>query len=298
MQLLGKTRNTLTAAVVLTMLTIPSSIPGLSKYLETKCAAADAATAGDTTRYQRWQTSLSRNVSSHGLVNYKQWKAERQDLDQFILSLKKIGLTEYESMNGSEKIALWINTYNAFTVQLILDHYPIRRSGLNLYPESSIRQIDGVWEKYKISVAGRTVSLHEIENEILRKEFKEPLIHFAINCASRSCPPLTNKVYMGSTLPEQLEHAAAAFVKSQNFNRIDPPRKKVELSKIFDWYGEDFVPKYFTKPMARRSRNQAAVVTFVAERSNAAEKAFLQSNEFALSYLGYDWTLNEDRGER
>lgn len=298
MQLLGKTRSILTAAVVLTMVAIPSSMPELSEYFGTKCAAAEAATAGDTTRYQRWQTGLSRNVSSQGLVNYKQWKAERQDLDQFILSLKKIGPTEYDSMNRNEKIALWINAYNSFTVQLILDHYPIRRSGFNLYPESSIRQIDRVWEKYKISAAGRTVSLHEIENEILRKEFKEPLTHFAINCASRSCPPLSNKVYMGSTLPEQLEHAAAAFVKSSNFNRIDPPRKKVELSKIFDWYGEDFVPKYFTKPLARRSRSQAAVIMFVAERSDAAERAILQSNDFALSYLSYDWTLNEDRGER
>jgi len=260
---------------------------------EFSVSSTAAAATADTARYGRWQAALTRFVDSDGLVNYKTWKANREDLDQFVASLGKMSRSEYDSMSRNEKLALWINAYNAFTVQLILDHYPLRRSGLNLYPESSIRQINGVWDKYKILVAGKRFSLHDIENEILRKEFKEPLIHFAINCASQSCPPLSNKVYLGDDLQHQLMGAALKFIRATKFNRIDPAHRTAALSKIFEWYGSDFVPKFFVKPLAKRTRNEAAVIRFLAENSGPAERALLDSNEFSLSYLNYDWTLNE-----
>lgn len=257
-----------------------------------------AATTSDTTRYGRWQAALTRFVDNDGLVNYKTWKANREDLDEFVLSLEKISRSEYDSMSRNEKVALWINAYNAFTVQLVLDHYPLHRSGFNLYPESSIRQINGVWDKYKVLIAGKRLSLHEIENEILRKEFKEPLIHFAINCASQSCPPLSNKAYLGTVLQHQLKGAALRFIRATKFNRVDPVHRKVALSKIFEWYGPDFVPGFFVKPLAKRSRIETAVIRFVAEYSNPAERTLLESNEFSLSYLNYDWTLNESSGKQ
>ena len=257
---------------------MPTILVGEFEFRASNIVAAAASSAP----YGRWQAALTRFVDSEGLVDYKSWRTNREDLDQFVLSLGKMSRSEYDSMSRNERLALWINAYNAFTVQLILDHYPLHRSGLNLYPESSIRQINGVWDKYKILVAGKRFSLHEIENEILRKEFKEPLIHFAINCASRSCPPLSNKVYLGADLQQQLRSAASKFIRATKFNRIDQIHRKVELSKIFEWYGSDFVPEFFVKPLAKRTRNETAVIRFLAENSGPGERALLDSNTFSL----------------
>ena len=268
---------------------------GSSQGLQRPGSAEAAANVG-TARYSKWQSALSKYVDKQGNVNYSNWKLDASALDQFLASLSGITRAEYDSMSRNEQMALWINAYNAFTVHLVLEHYPIHRSGLNLYPDSSIRQIDGVWKKYKLSVAGRTVSLHEIENEILRKQFKEPLIHFAINCASRSCPPLSNEAYSAVDLTKQLERAASTFIQSERFNKIEPTRKKVALSKIFDWYGEDFVSRYHGKQMEKRSQAQSAVISFIADHVGGSERAFLLSNDFALSYMNYDWALNESTG--
>lgn len=266
--------------------------------LQRGAGGAEAATTAGNAQYSKWQSALSNYVDTQGSVNYSKWKSDTGDLDQFLASLSKISRAEYESMSRNEQMALWINAYNAFTVRIVLDHYPIHRSGINLYPDSSIRQIDGVWTKYKLMAAGRTVSLHEIENEILRKQFSEPLIHFAINCASKSCPPLSNQAYSGGALTKQLERAASVFIQSERFNKIDQTRKKVALSKIFDWYGQDFVSRYTGKQMEKRSRPQSAVIAFIADRSGADNKQFLQSNEFALTYMNYDWSLNESAGAK
>lgn len=241
--------------------------------------------------YASWDKALHKYVSNRGDVNYRAWKADRGDLDSFLQSARNISAQDCAQMGKDEKLALWINLYNAFTAKLVLDHYPIQRSGFNLYPNSSIRQIDGVWDKYRVACCGRSVTLSEIENKILRGEFQQPLIHFAINCASRSCPKLMNRAYKGQTLEKDLDEAAREFINDSTRNRIDLRSRKVELSKIFDWFGDDFKGRY--EAISGRSVKESGVINFVMEHVKSPDKELLSSNKFTLGYLPYDWSLNE-----
>lgn len=248
--------------------------------------------------YAGWDSVLHKYVNSKGEVNYKAWKADRGDLDSFIQAAGNLTAHDCAGMNRDEQLALWINIYNAFTAKLVLDHYPIQRSGFNLYPSSSIRQIDGVWDKYRVTSCGRSVTLSEIENKILREEFREPLIHFAINCASRSCPKLLNRAYRSATLKSDLDEAAREFVNDSTRNQIGVKSGKVELSKIFDWFGDDFKERYGGQKASARSDSNfsakdSAVINFLLAHTQGAGKELLASNKFTIGYLPYDWSLNE-----
>lgn len=243
--------------------------------------------------YAGWDSALHKYVNSKGEVNYRAWKGDREGLDSFLRAASSITAQDCAQLSRDEKLALWINLYNAFTAKQVLDHYPIQRSGFNLYPSSSIRQIDGVWDKYRVTCCGRSVTLSEIENKILRGEFQEPLIHFAINCASHSCPQLMNRAYRSQTLEKDLDEAARDFVNDPTRNRIDVRNRKVELSKIFDWFGDDFKVRYRGQILAGRSAKESAVINFLLVHVQGPDKELLASNKFALGYLPYDWSLNE-----
>ena len=250
--------------------------------------------APQTITYSSWAHSLAKYVAEDGMVNYGAWKNSRQDLDSFIGSFEKITSNDYQDMSRDDRLALWINAYNAFTVKLILDHYPIKRSGFNMYPSNSIRQIDGVWTKYRIKIAGRNVTLSDIENKILRTEFKEPLIHFAINCASISCPKLSTEPYIGSKIHVQLKQSARRFVNDQSRNRFDLSRRRVELSSIFQWYKDDFVAVITgKKPLSGRSLSETSVLKLIEGLVDGGARKMLASNDFKISYLPYNWSLNE-----
>lgn len=253
-----------------------------------------AALGANADLYSEWDSDLRKYVDGKGAVNYKGWKGDRKGLDFFLQSASRLTAEDYSRMSADEKLVLWINIYNAFTVKQILDHYPIYRSGLNLYPGNSIRQIEGVWDKYKVSTAGRTLSLNDIEHKILRGEFKEPLIHFAINCASRSCPKLVNTAYRSGSIRAQLENAARDFVNDEGRNKIDVGKRAVEISQIFDWFGDDFRARFGVNGFPGRSAKQAAVLNFLVQHlPEGDKKELLQSNKFSLRNLTYDWTLNE-----
>lgn len=245
--------------------------------------------------YAGWDSALHKYVNSKGEVNYRGWKNDRAGLDSFFKSAGNISSAQCAQMSRDEKLALWINIYNAFTVKLVLDHYPIGRTGFNLYPSSSIRQIDGVWDRYRVSVCGRNVTLSEIENKVLRSEFGEPLIHFAINCASRSCPRLMNRAYTGGGIGKELEESAGDFVADSSRNKFDVSNHKVEISRIFDWFGDDFKGRYSGKAQVGRSAKDSAVINFLlAHTQDRPIKEVLESNKFSLGYLPYDWSLNEE----
>lgn len=244
--------------------------------------------------YAGWDSALHKYVTSKGEVNYRGWKNERAGLDSFIKAAGNLSSAQCAQMSRDEKLALWINLYNAFTVKLVLDHYPIQRNGFNLYPSSSIRQIDGVWDRYRVTACGRSVTLSEIENKILRGELGEPLIHFAINCASHSCPKLMNRAYTSAGVDKELEEAAGEFVNDSTRNRFDVANRKVELSKIFDWFGDDFRARYGGKSSSGRSAKDSAVINFLLAHTQGPTRELLASNKFSLGYLPYDWSLNEE----
>ena len=171
---------------------------------------------------------LKKYVSASGVVNYSGLKNDRANLNAYMEALAKE--TPQSSWSKNEKLAYWINAYNAFTLDLILDNHPLK----------SITDLDGgsPWKVKRITLAGKKYSLDQIENQIIRPQFKEPRIHFAVNCAAKSCPTLLNAAFLPETLNSQLEKQTKKFVNNAAFNQISGSSAKV--SKIFEWYGEDF----------------------------------------------------------
>lgn len=210
--------------------------------------------------YDQW---LKTHVTAAGVVNYKNMKADEALLQSLLqeLAIKEPSAT----VAKNEQLAYWINLYNAATLQLVLQHYPLR----------SIRELnDGKpWDLEFITVSGRRYSLNYIENEILRKRFSEPRIHFAINCAAKSCPKLLNGAFKPEQLEVQLNTLTNSFINDASKNKITAG--KVEVSEIFNWYAKDFMLK-------------GSVIDFLNgwSATRIAPSATIQ-------YLTYDWSLND-----
>ncbi|HAK56148.1 MAG TPA: hypothetical protein DCP38_11815, partial [Acidobacteria bacterium] len=137
-------------------------------------------------------------------VDYGRLASDRVALDAAVDELSAVPRETFDAWSRAQRLAYWINAYNVLTLRVIVDHYPIRGSWLSLYPRSSIRQIDGVWDDITWHAGGRQVTLDEIEHDILRPTFAEPLVHFAINCAALSCPPLRGEPFVAERLEAQL----------------------------------------------------------------------------------------------
>jgi len=245
-------------------------ILGISIFLSLSLAGKSASvpinhlSEGIVTRtvvsHEKWDGLLGKHVSEEGVVDYRGFQKDTAQLNAYLKMLAQH--TPAKSWGRNEKMAYWINAYNAFTVKLILDNYPLK----------SIRDLDhgAVWDRKWIELGGQTYSLNQIEHEILRKRFPDPRIHFAVNCAAASCPPLLNGAYVAGKLDAQLERQTKAFIGSHTYNKLAP--QKVIVSKIFDWYGEDFgelIP--FLNRYTEMSINRRAEIQF----------------------REYDWALNE-----
>lgn len=176
--------------------------------------------------HQSWHDQLQEYVSSSGSVNYQEWKQNSSRLDAYLGELESNAPASSWSRN--EQLAYWINAYNAYTVKLILDNYPIR----------SITDLGTPWDKKFINIGGTSYTLNNIEHNILREKLKEYRVHFAVNCASVSCPPLLNKAYKASNVQQLLDQQARRFINDARYNDI--AGSELALSKIFDWYGADF----------------------------------------------------------
>lgn len=247
--------------------------------------------------YDGYGETLKKYVDDRGFVNYKGLKADRKQLDDFVASLGALSQAEYRSWSEADRIALWSNVYNAVTLKAIIDHYPIKKgsfiNGLR-FPENSIRQIDGVWDELTMRVMGKPYTLGEVEHEVLRAEFDEPRIHMAIVCASIGCPPLRNEPFVGDRLDEQLAGQARDFLASKSRFKIDRANGKVYWSPIFNWFGGDFVSKYSVQGgFSNHSKNNRAVLNFIAQHIDASEAEYLKNKRYTLSNLDYDWSLNE-----
>ena len=221
-----------------------------------------------------------------------------EKFDNYLQSLNNIPGDEFETWTEKQKLAFWINAYNAFTVKAIIDHYPIERSftfiGIFYAPKNSILQIPGVWKKLKFGAVGREVTLDHIEHGILRKEFNEPRIHSAINCASISCPDLRNEAYTAEKLEFQLSDASVKFVNNPAKGvSIDREKGKVKVSKIFKWFGDDFYKDYNRENFMLMSSKKNGTLGFIADYIAEEEKDFILNGDYKLSYLSYDWGLNE-----
>ena len=252
--------------------------------------------------YGVYNTLLNKYVSE-GKVNYEGFIESRGEFEAFLKSMGAVDPEDFSSWSEEDRIAYWINAYNAFTIKAIIDHYPIKRSfsliGIFYAPSNSILQIKGVWTKLEFRAVGRTVTLDEIEHQILRKEFNEPRIHMAIVCASISCPDLSREAYTGEKLEKQLASASVSFINNPDKGvRIDEEENRVKVSKIFKWFGDDFIKNY-GEPISfkNESLKNNAVLNFISDYlASEDNKEYIEKDDFKLGYLGYDWHLNEMPG--
>lgn len=254
------------------------------------------AVAEHAEMYKPYAHTLTNYVLDDGRVDYASLKRNRKELDSFIRSLKSLSDTDYAALSENQKIALWINAYNAITLQAIIDNYPIQSSFITslVYPSNSIRQIENVWDKQDYEVARRRVSLNDIEHKILRQEFSQPEIHVALVCAAKSCPPLRNEPYYANLLEEQFKSQGEAFVESGRGIEIDTDAKTVRVSAIFDWFGEDFATKYSgNKNLKGYSAKQQSILGYLVNFISEDSKEYLYQKKPNLSYLDYDWSLND-----
>lgn len=239
--------------------------------------AHGACTAVDPL-HSAWTAILKRRVTN-GAVDYASLQREdRGALDAYLATLSGACAQDYETWTKPARIAFWINAYNAFTVQLILDHYPI----------ASIRKIGwlpgAAFREQFIPMQGLkdgTISLNDIEHGTLRRAFDEPRIHFALVCASRSCPALRTEAYRAADLDAQLEDQARAFLHDTTKNRFDTATRTLHLSSIFDWFHEDFEVAAGSVP--------AFVARYLDTRPDPTVR---------VEFLDYDWQLNDRNDAR
>jgi hypothetical protein len=236
--------------------------------------------------YARWDGVLRKHVSAKGMVDYAGIKAAPNELDAFLASVAEVSAETVGSWTRDQQVAFYINAYNALTFRTIIEAMPVK----------SIRDISpDPWENSRWSVAGRKVSLNWIEHSKLRGQFGEARVHFVLVCAAMGCPRLPNRAILPTSLGSQLDAATKAFFVDPAKNRIDADGGKVYVSRIMEWYGDDFVTWKGTPsgpPLAGRADKEAATVRMLGKYANDADKEFLAGNAFTVVFNDYDWALN------
>lgn len=207
-------------------------------------------------------------------VNYQSLKTDRPKLNKYLQSLSAVSEKDFKKFSKNQQMAFLINAYNAFTLQLILDHMPI----------ASIKKIGGwfksPWKMEFIDLLGGKRHLDWIEHETLRKNYNEPRIHFAVNCASIGCPRLRNEAFTADQLEAQLDEQTRDFLKDKTRNRIEGGT--LFVSKIFQWFDEDFTKDGSTV--------QKFVLPYMV--ADAKLRQQLEKGDLKLKYTDYDWDLN------
>lgn len=224
-------------------------------------------------------------------VDYAGLVKNRAVLDRAVAEFAAPGAADESRWSREQRMAFWINAYNAFTLRAIIDHYPIQSAWFTLQPRNSIRQIDGVWTGLKWQAAGRTVTLDDIEHGILRPTFKDARIHFAVNCASISCPPLAAQPYRPETLDAQLDAAARAYLGSREGLRVEG--ETLLVSSIFKWYGEDFVAGYSPIAPDGGTATERAILGVVIKYGPADAAQLARTGRARIRFQDYNWSLND-----
>ena len=248
---------------------------------------SDASTfqVNEKTRFDHslFDELLKEHVTKEGDVNYQGFLADQAQLDQY-LELLSNNPPNKKTWSEEEQLAYWINAYNAFTVKLILNHYPVK-SIKDI--KKGIPFVNGVWDIEFFKIGGKEMNLNEIEHGIIREEFEEPRIHFAVNCASFSCPHLRNEAFVAERLDEQLTDQTRVFLADTRKNKIENS-DKIYLSKIFQWYSTDFTNKgFFSRLFGGKGRTENLInyiQPFVEESLN---------KDTEIEFLDYNWNLNE-----
>ena len=233
-----------------------------------------------------------------GLVYYKALQSERSRFDRYVSSLNVPAAT-YGDWSREQQMAYWVNAYNAFVLRTVIDRYPIRGKSPQ-FPANSIRQIPGAFEKTKHAAAGRSVTLDEIEKDVL-PAFKEPRLYLALGRGAVGSGRLRSEAFSGDRLEQQLESVAADSMMQKEIIRIDRAAGTLAVTPIVSWREADFVAGYDkgeSGPFAQRSPIERAIIAFIQPRLLPLEKEFVQKNEFRVIFQEFDWRLNDLTGGR
>lgn len=211
---------------------------------------------------------------SNKKVDYAGLKNDQGALVAYLDTLSKVPKSEFKSWNDQQELAFLINLYNAATLKLVIDSYPVK----------SIKKIGGFkgpWKQPVVKAFGQTYTLDQIEHEMIRKDYDDPRAHFAINCASGGCPSLRSEVYRADKLNAQLHQQGLIFMNDASKNRVDQKKGRLYLSPIYDWFKEDFVAK------------SGSVEKFIAPFLASSEREAVLSGRLKVVYTDYDWKLNQ-----
>jgi len=227
--------------------------------------------------FDRTHAGLTSILADHvreARVDYATLKAHPQALHDYLAQVAAVSRNEFARWPEADRIAFLANAYNAATLRLIIEHYPV----------GSIRDIGsflkGPWDQPVVALFGETITLNTLEHKILRVDYAEPRLHFALVCAAKSCPPLRREAYLGARLDEQLADQARQFLATPAKNRVEAADRTVYLSPLFKWYGGDFEKK--------AGSVLAALAPYWPGQPGAAALS-----DFKIRYTDYDWSLNE-----
>jgi hypothetical protein len=262
--------------------------------------AASAAAQGFDHSHAAWNALLRKHVAlvdggKASQVRYAGFRQDRAALKGYLDSLSKVPQSEFDSWSKPQRMAFLINAYNAFTVEKILTRYP---------------DIKSIWDFGKVfgnpfkdrffTLLGRESSLDQIEHETLRKPgaYDEPRVHFAVNCASVGCPMLREEAYVAPRLEAQLEEQARRFLSDRSRNRYDAAAGRLEVSRIFDWFREDWTSGYRgfegkSVPIQSREQYFAAYAALLAD--SPEHRKAIEERRVPVQFLDYDWRLNDAR---
>lgn len=223
--------------------------------------------------HARFTRLLADHVEA-GRVDYAALKAKPAELDSYLDELAAVTRPEFDQWEKPRQLAFLINLYNAATLHLIVENYPVK----------SIKDIGGLfaspWKLPVVRLWGGTVTLDAVEHDLLRAKYAEPRLHFAIVCAAKSCPPLRPEAYVGDRLDAQLNDQARQFLTDPAKNRVDSAAKALWLSAIFNWFEGDFTAGGKTLP------------EFVAPYLSEADRKALAEGRYKVRFTDYDWSLN------
>ncbi|SNS52308.1 Protein of unknown function, DUF547 [Ekhidna lutea] len=223
--------------------------------------------------HKSYDELLQKYVDEEGMVDYKGLKADRSKLKSYLSILENN--PPQKSWTRDQKLAYWINAYNAFTLELILEHYPVA-SIKDIGSTIKIPFVSTAWDIKFINIGDEEYDLNNLEHGIIRKEFDEPRIHFALVCAAVSCPKLQNRAYTPEQLDSQLTKAAKEFLANPAKNEFKNSNQAT-LSKLFNWYGGDF-------------NNNGTLIEYINQYSSTK-----LSKDADIEWKDYDWALNEQK---
>lgn len=245
-----------------------------------------------------FDATLKRFVNEQGMVDYVALRVYRGDLETYYKQLSFYSPDSHPQLfpTDADKLAYWLNAYNASVLKIVLTYYPVGSVGdiSGGMPSNFLIPKSGFFVGHRILLGGDTFSLYGLENHVIRGRFKDPRVHFALNCASRGCPALRNEVFSGERLEEQLEQATRRFFAEDRNLLVDHDAQTVYLSSLLSWYKRDFLDW-----LERTDPESEASLLAYAELYAPVEKSsdLAMAQEYEVEFVDYDWRLNDSNAE-